>query len=601
MPSAFNFTRKSPSAMTFSDFQWLGKHSILSYTIKKTYKILVVIVVMIIFFWGYNVCILDRSLANLRLVLDNIKNIQKLKEAKGLSGFLDVDLLNRVKVLSRLQRKAQRLASALQYLLLQEITNEKFPNTNLLMLELVKDYLVKLKSISQIEDAKFILKEIIEQKEKQRQPVLLFLDKINSAVVPRVMGIPKRKLQRQLGILQERLSMEKDNVSLQDSYYKLGNTYIQLLEFKRAKEAYRKAIDLNPRPNLALKFQFNLAWIEKFQGNLDEAIKQYGVLFQSAEQQEVAFFSQYQIADSLSKKGEYGRAIAIYQQIFVRQPGQGLAQLICFQLNYNYLYNLKDYGQTKKILQESRELFKGSALATYIENEMIPNLAIEQRKEGFGLLSDGYKLYLPEKYKQAQDLFDRALEINAGDGISYSGKALISLWLNNPDEALRLAREGVKLSPRDEITSVNLGYIYLQLNLVDEAITEYRRLISINPSTWRSYYNLGCAYAAQNKFVKAALAFRKATRIDPKFTPAFNNQGLCLWWMKEYAEAIKVLKKATEIDPDFLDALFNLGSAYKIMGRYREAKNEFEKILKINSAYADAQGQLKEIERITQK
>ncbi len=577
MPSAFNF-------------------------IKKTYKILVVIVVMIIFFWGYNVCILDRSLANLRLVLDNIKNIQKLKEAKGLAGFLDVDLLSRVKVLSRLQRKAQRLASALQYLLLQEITNEKFPNTNLLMLELVKDCLVKLKSISQIEDAKFILKEIIEQKEKKRQPVLLFLDKIDSAVVPRVMGIPKRKLQRQLDILQERLSIAKDNVSLQDSYYKLGNTYIQLLEFKRAKEAYRKAIDLNPRPNLALKSQFNLAWIEKFQGNLDEAIKQFGVLFQSAnQQQEVAIFSQYQIADSLNKKGEYERAIVIYRQILARQPGQDLAQLICFQLSYNYLYNLKDYDQTKKALQEYRELFRGSAMAAYIENKMIPNLAIEQRKEGFRLLSDAYKLSLPEKYKQAQGLFDQALEINAGDGISYSAKALISLWLNNPDEALRLAREGVKLSPKDEITSVNLGYIYLQLNLVDAAITEYKRLISINPSTWRSFYNLGCAYTAQNKFAEAALAFRKAKRIDPKFTPAFNNQGLCLWRMKEYAEAIKAFKKAAEIDPYFLDTLFNLGSVYKIMGRYREAKNEFEKILKINSAYADAQDQLKEIERITQE
>lgn len=581
------------------------------------------LVITIIFASSYNTYLLDRSLSNLGFILNRIENIKNLKDAKRLKRIwslyffmetascespvsdivkakLEVakDILIKPKGMSRLEKNAQRLAAALQYSLLKEISNGKFPNTNLLMIEMVKDILIKLKAMSQVEDVKFILKEIIKQKEKKRPAMLLAVDRINSLFLSRLTMIPKRKLEKQLKILQERRILAKDLTSLQDIYYALGNTYAWLSEFREAKKAYRKATDLNPESDLAKKAQFNLAWNEKFCGNLDEAIKEFAALYQRATQEEVIIFSQYQIADALSKKGDYDRAITIYQEIVAKQPPRDLVQLTYLQLGYNYLYNLKDYDKARKTLEEAKKLFKGFSIATHIENKMIPNLTVEYHKEGFRLLSEGYKFSLPEKYKEAEKFFDKALEINPRDGISYSGKALVSLWLKEPDEALRLAREGVKLSPSDEITSVNLGYIYLQLNLVDEAIIEYKRFIAINPFTPRGYYNLGYAYAIQNRFAEAVFAFRQATQIDPKFSYAFNNWGLCLWRMKKYREAIEVFEKAVNIDSNFLDALFNLGWVYKIVGRYKEARDKFERILEVNPTYADAQSQLKEIERV---
>lgn len=540
--------------------------------LKKSYKILVVILAAILFFLGYNTYLIDRSLVNLRFALDRISDVKTLEDAKELASILD-------------------------YSLFTEVSSSDLKTSKISRIELVKDILTNPKSTSQLEVAKYTLKNLIESKEKERPPMLVILDKIFAL---RAAKVAKGKLENQVKYLKEKLVTLKDKDELQEVYFELANIYTQLLEFDKAKETYRTVIELDPEAKLAKRSQFNLAWNEKLQGNLDEAIKMFENLSQTAGEEKLITFSKYQMAEIYKKKGDYLKAVAIYQEIAGQQYDEDLSNMAWLQTGYTYLYDLKEYEKTKEIFDRTKELLKGTEVARQIEKIALPEVLIQYREAGFKLLKEGYEKSLPEKYKEATKFFDKALEIDAKDGLSYIGKALAFLWLNDPDRALGFAKRAVKLLPQDEVASVNLGYIYIQLGIVDEAIIEYKRFISVNPFTVYGYYNLGYAYTIQNRLEDAIYAFTQATKINPKFILAYNNLGWCHWQLNQYNQAIEAFEKALGVNPNFLDALFNISTVYKLIGKYEDAKKRFEKILKIDPTHIEAQKQLKEIENILQ-
>ena len=549
--------------------------------IKKSYVVLIILAAAIIFFLGYNRYLLDHSLANLRVALDRVSDVKTMEDAK-------------------------KLASALDYSLITEVASKKLETSNIARIELAMDILTKPQDMSQLKDVKFALEGVIKQKESQRSVILVALDKISKIFAPAAVKVSKAQLKDQAGYLKERIDTLKDKDQLQEAYYDLANIYTKMSDFTRARETYLKAVDLNPSSKLAQKCRFNLAWNEKQQGNLDQALKEFENLSQTTGEEKLAIFSKYQMADTYRKKGDYEKASVIFQEV-ARQSSdkelssfadKELSSFAEFRAGYTYLYDLKDYEKAKGIFDKSKELLKGSSIATHIEDITMPNIVAQYRQEGFRLLREGYELSLPEKYKEAQKYFDKALGIAPDDGLSCIGKALGFLWLNDPDRALDFARKAVKLLPENEVASVNLGYIYLKLGIIDEAIVEYKRFIAVNPFSATGHYNLGFAYAIQNKLEEAVVAFYQATKIDPTFAHAFNNQGWCLWHLSRFGEAVEAFKKTVLVNPRFLDALFNLGMVYREMGRYEESRDMFRNALEISPDYPEALNKLKEVEKI---
>jgi len=548
--------------------------NLLLVVLKKTYIILIVLALVVIFFLGYNMYLIDYSLANLKLALNQVNDIKTSGEAKN-------------------------LASALDYSLFNEIASETLQSGNISKIELAKDILNKSQDANRLKDVKFALQEVIKEKEKERPAVLIALDKLSSLVAPGARKISKTKLEDQARGSREKIGTLSDRDELQSAYYVLANTYAQLSEFEKAKETYDKAIAFNPDSNLAKKSRFNLAWNEKNRGNLDEAIKEFEKLSQAPGEEKLASFSKYQLAETYRKKGDYEKAVAIYRE--VAGENKELAQISNLQTGTTLLYDLKQSDKAKEVFDKAKTLFKGTDFAAHIEDTMTAHLVSQYRIEGFKLLGESYGSSYAGRYKDAGVYFDKALALDPKDAASYAGKAICLLLLNEPDKALEFARKAVELAPDDEIASVNLGYIYIEMNMVNKAITEYRRFISLNIPSSYSYYNLGCAYAIQNRIEEAISALREATKINPQFAFAYNNLGWCLWQLGNYGEAIEAFENALRIEPKFLDALFNLGATYEVVDRYEDAKRKFQAVLEINPQHFDAQYQLREIEKTLQQ
>ncbi len=537
---------------------------------KKTHRAIIIILTTVIFFLGYNTYLVDYSLVNLRTTLVRINNIDNLDDAKKLIPLLDDSLL-------------------------EEVVSRELKVRNVSYAELARNVLSESSDASQLADVRFALREAITQKEKERSPALSILDKI---FAPAAKMPPKAQLEKRANNLKRSIAASSDKRILQSMYYDLAGIYLRLGRLDSAKQAYREAVSLNPKTKLAERAKFNLAWNEKFQGNLNEALSQFEALTQTADQKELGTFSRYQMAEIYKLQGDYEKAIAVYKEIAEKYPDSELNKLSEFQICYVYLHGLKKYDEAEDAFAKISDVCKGTDLSERIAKTKLFNITRRYDQMGFDMLRDGYMLHSVEKYKEALAYFDKALKTSSKDGIARVGKSLAYLWLNQPDRAMEFARDASRVSQRNEFVVVNLCYVYLQLGLIDDALAACKRFIAFRPKSFRVFYNMGFIYILQNKPKEAAAAFFRVTKLESKFAPAYNNLGYCLWQLKKYSDAIKAFEETVDIEPGVLEGHFNLGLAYAEIGRYTEAEKKFTEVLEVSPQHFEAQVCLREIKRI---
>jgi len=529
--------------------------------LKKTRSVTATISAALIFFLGYNTYLVDHSLENLKFALSKAENIRTIEDA-------------------------QKLAPLLDYSLISEITSGRIHPGSFTNIELAKDILTKTKTVSQVNDAKFVLKEVVIRREKQRAWFLFLLDSANKIFLPVTKKFSLIAIQVKVKYIEYRISKEKNKAVLQEQYYKLACLYTQLSKFNLAKLNYRMAISLGPATELARKARFNLAWNDKTRGNLDDSMRQFEELVKTSAKDELDVLSQVQFADVLNKKGDYQRAVDIYEYVVSSgQPGTEISKAVAFKAGYSYLYDLKEYDKAKETFDKLKSISKNEDLGKFIENSVMPSVVAEYRKGGFLPLAEGYRTSSAEKYHEAIKNFDKIIEMSPDDALSFVGKALAYLWLNEPGKALDYASRAVRLLPNNELASVNLVYIYMRLGMYDDAVRESKRLILEIPNSVIGYYNLGYAEVIKGHLENAVVAFGQAIKYNPYFVPAYNNLGWCEWKLKHSASAIEAFEKAVQIDPRFFDAVFNLAVAYNHIGRYEDAAKLFKKVLEIKPDY----------------
>lgn len=543
---------------------------------KRTYKIVIVFILAILFFLGYNTYLVDRSLENLKKTLENVKNVQSPDDVRN-------------------------LVSSLDYALLAELSSGQVNSSNIARIELAKDILSKATDSTQLEDAKFALRQVIKQKESQRPAILTALDKINTIFNPAPAESPSSEMSSEVQQLEEKVKKLNNRQDLQEAYQRLGNICSVLSDFDKAKEAYEKALSYAPSSEQADKIRFNIAWNERRRGNQEAAIAGFEQIARNSKDENLVSLSWYQIAEIYKVKGDYQKAIAIYQSIAKDNKSNMLAQLSELQAANTFLYDLKDPARAREVFKKTEETFQGTDIAEYLKVNAIPKIISQYRSEGFLLLDEAKRYEQVEKYKEAVRYFDKALEINPNDSESYAGKAVVYLWMNDPDTALQFAKKAVQLAPDNEAAITNLGYIYIQLGITSEAITEYKRFLANNPFSAHCYYNLGYAYAIGSRTREAADAFKSAIRINPKFASAYNNLGWCLWSEGKYSEALSAFERASQLQPKYVDAIYNLGEVYRVLGRYEEARKQYEAAVKIDPSNMRAQGRLELLDKLIRK
>lgn len=533
--------------------------------LKKIYFFSILVAFVLVSFIIYSVTLADRSIVNLRIVLEQLQDAKTIKEINALEPLLD-------------------------NLIFAEFSKDEHDMEALEIIEFAKNIASQLKKKEQISDLRFIINELNKRKRTQRNIFLYGLDTISSVIEPSVQGLRKFILRLKADNLTKEITLVSIPSLLQKLRFARGVIYMDTQEFKKAADDFDMVCQLDSDSPLVIRAKFRLACIYRKQKDFDTARSLLEGLIKDYPLTQIALESECQTAGIWQQLNSFDKAQEAYESLPLKYPKNDLFSLIWCKVGYNYIYFLKDY---QKFLQVYNDRIKTespkSPWARYVESIIVGRIAAKYRNLGF-------KLLLARRYEEALSCFAIALKITPKDGSCYTGQSLAYFWLGDKEKALEMAKIGKDLSPDEELTVVNLGFIYIHMGLLSEAIGEYKKFLESKQSSKEAHFNLGYIYTIIYDIDSAIHEFQKSAEIDYKFSAAYNNIGYLFWYKEKYANAIGEFKKAIRADPNCLEAHFNLGFAFKMLGRLTEAKEEFEEVLRLDPTQKMALQHLRELE-----
>lgn len=558
--------------------------------LKRNYKLFSIVFFLVAFFFVYNIFLVDRSLVNLQIALNSIA------EAKTPDDLAKIKSLLKVPILKELAKKKTSSEAFLAMEVVENIANSKDP--------------------AQLQDAKFYLERLIEEKEKTAGG---FLDRLNARIYAPETQLSREKLESEMHALLARIKSTRDEKSLQAAYYELGNVYVQLSDMVKAQEAFLQSIKIDPKSDLSLKAKFNLAWAYKSSGEYDKAVVYFEELGRESPDLELAIVSEYQVADSFYKKGEYEAAREKYAGLAARNAKfqatadklsesgaippeylegfkstlRFLNQFSLLQAGNISLFELGNLEDAARYFSELEKDYPSSDFSKHVNRKTRILMSTDLRRTGFKLLRE-------KKYIEAIGKFEKAVEVAPADAQSFSGIGLGFYWLNEKPKALDTAGKAVEIAQQDEIALINSLFIYVNAGKLDEAIRIGEEAAKVFIPRAEFYYNLGYAYLLKGIVGQARANLERSIRINPDFIFSYNNLGCALWMATAYSEAIQKFQEAIGIDPAYVNAHFNLGVVYLNLKRLEEAYKEFETVLQLNPDYQEAREYLKLITQTLQ-
>jgi tetratricopeptide (TPR) repeat protein len=242
------------------------------------------------------------------------------------------------------------------------------------------------------------------------------------------------------------------------------------------------------------------------------------------------------------------------------------------------------------------------------------------------LTSSAIKAGQEKNYRQAIELYNKALKLDNGNYIIYNKLSLMYYYLDNVDSSIvycNLALEKVpndtaalyqrghcymdkqnfqkaiddftlsfeKTNNRNSDASFNIGKCYFGLGDIDKAIEFYKTTLTLEPNDKYSFYELGYCYASLSAPDKdnALKYYNKAIDQDNNYYEAYFNRGLL------YATQFKNLKKghadlekSIEIRPKNKRSYLYNGMLYRDEEDFEKAKNMFNKVIELYPNYAEA-------------
>ena len=534
----------------------------------RLYKPLAGIIFVVAFFSLYNTYLVDRSLTNFKIALEQTAGVKTTEDFKKIKALLKIPLF-------------------------EEISKTRLSGKNLVPLEMADNLTRTAETPEQIEEVRYYLKSLIEAKELERGGFLSALDNLNARIFRGQLEVPKDKLLSQAKKLLGQVDSLKDKRALQRLYFDLGNIYLQLSELSLAEEVFLKAVEVDPETNLAVKSIFNLAWGFKTSGQHKKSVEYFDKLIKRHDEMKIRINSEFQVADVMYKEGDYQKARDMYDGLNKKYPDFDLADLALYEAGHISYYELNDREAALKYFGELEEKSPKSKLTKHIVEEVRPIVSTAIREEGFKLLEE-------KKYLEAISKFNEAIQINSTDSQSYSGLGLGNYWMENKVEAVDSINKAVSIADNPEITIINAMFVYINTENLDEAIRAGEEYLSKKITIKRPefYYNLGYAYALKSELNEATTYFNATIRLNSDFVFAYNNLGCSLWAVGKYSDALRKFQEATDRNPSYADAYFNSGVGYFFLSRYEEAYNRFQMTMDVKPDYKEAKEYLDRIRDI---
>ena len=205
--------------------------------------------------------------------------------------------------------------------------------------------------------------------------------------------------------------------------------------------------------------------------------------------------------------------------------------------------------------------------------EKIDRKAAEHNSKGLALMKE-------DKYDQALDEFNKALEIEPDYLEAIKNKGNTYYYKADIEKALECYELTIKKDPSYWNGYNNIGNIYFDQNENEKAEEYYRKAAELCKDDYKPYNNLGDVLIQKGSYEEAIESYEKALGFGIKNAELYCQLGTCYWHIAEDAiknkdeklafeytnKALDYLGKATELDPKDPEPYFRGGRLYANMG-----------------------------------
>jgi serine/threonine-protein kinase len=204
---------------------------------------------------------------------------------------------------------------------------------------------------------------------------------------------------------------------------------------------------------------------------------------------------------------------------------------------------------------------------------------------------DAYTLYLKGRFEQnlrtaeglrnAADCFEKAVQIDSGYALGYTGLAdtyALMSWYGgvSPVDAFPRAKIAAQraLAIDDSLAEAHASMaLILQEHDWNWAASEreFRRAIELNRGYALAHHWYGLLLTRMGRFDEAGVELRQALELDPLSLTTNLGMGVYLYSSRQFDRAIEQLRHTLEFDRNYFPAIYFLGMASLQMGRFDES------------------------------
>jgi len=380
-------------------------------------------------------------------------------------------------------------------------------------------------------------------------------------------------------------------------YSVLGYTYEQQKEYKKAIDAYRKAIALD-RDNLdAIR---GLAENLMNDGQTESALEQYKVIADANPEDAQTYV---RIAEIYRRSGKFDVALENLKKAQSMVPdsidvpyniarvyqGQGrydeaipiLQDLLKKTEKADGNYTQAEKGNRAIFLELLGSVYRdnnNSQLANETFRKMLA-LGDESAERAYQQIIDTYRE--ARQWQQATDVAKEAVQKLPNDRGLKMVYASQLADMGQIEAGLQQVRALLKGAPEDREVYITLAQMYSRLRRwpeAEEALDKAEQFSSKPEEKHYVYFLRGSMYERQKKYDQAEEMFRKVLGADPDNATALNYLGYMLADRGvKLEEALNFIKKAVDLEPANGAYLDSLGWAYFKLGKYELAEDNLLK------------------------
>lgn len=272
--------------------------------------------------------------------------------------------------------------------------------------------------------------------------------------------------------------------------------------------------------------------------------------------------SQLQKAHAYEQRGQLAEAMAGYQGVVDREPG-----------NTDALFLLgRGYCQTGRF-EDGAALFR-KVIA------LDPQHAPAHTLLGRVLAQGGDR-------QEALTCYERAIEADPNNAMALALKADALATLGRRAEAVEAYDKALAIEPSNIAAWCNRGSTLEELDRHAEAVESFQRALALAPNMVEIHFNLANALRTSERPEEAAAHYRRAIALRPGFAEAYVNLASVLMSLSRWDEVVQCCETVGKLRPSAMP-YYSLGHALLQLERYDESLEIFDKLLIDEPSHAKA-------------